>query len=70
MKLYLLTIFTFLSLSFSISEKIGFYSDNQEDFANIPVEDLTFTAVAGIDNDGDPIILLHGSQKHPECGRI
>ena len=67
-KLYLLTISTYLSLSFSISEKIDIYSDNQEDFANIPVEDLTFTArVAGIDNDGDPIILLHG---FPETSRM
>ena len=68
MKLYILTISTFLSLSFSISEKIHIYSDNQEDFANIPVEDLSFTArVAGIDNDGDPVMLLHG---FPETSRM
>ena len=45
----------------TISEKIDIYSVNQEDFANIPVGDLTFTArVAGIDNNGDGEIIHKG----------
>ena len=68
MKLYILRISILISLSFSISENINIYSTDQEDFANIVVDNFTFSArVAGINNDGDPIILLHG---FPETSRM
>ena len=67
-KLYIATLSILVSLSFAISGNINLYSTDQEDFASIPVDDFTFTArVGGIDNEGDPIILLHG---FPETSRM
>ena len=66
-KIYIVAFSLLLSASFGVSE-INFYTIDQEDFANISVDSFIFTArVGGIDNDGAPVILLHG---FPETSRM
>lgn len=51
-----------------MANDIKYYNLNDEHFADITVNNLTFNArVGGLDNDGDPIILLHG---FPETSRM
>ena len=43
------------------SENIHFYKKDDESFAEVPANGLTFTCrVAGMENNGDAVILLHG----------
>ena len=51
-----------------MSKNLDYYNMNDENFADITVNDLTFNArVAGLSNNGDPVILLHG---FPETSRM
>ena len=62
--LFLLSI----CLCSAMSTNIKLYKSNNENFADISIEEFIFTArVAGLNNLGDPIILLHG---FPETSRM
>lgn len=51
-----------------MSKNIDYYSSEDESFADVTVDNLNFIArVGGMDNDGDPVILLHG---FPETSRM
>lgn len=54
--------------SMIFSQNISYYKDDGEEFANIKIDKLIFTCrVAGINNKGEAIILLHG---FPETSRM
>jgi len=52
----------------AFTQNINYYDKDGESFADVKVDDLTFTCrVSGMDNDGDAVILLHG---FPETSRM
>ena len=52
----------------AFSNNIQYYSEEDESFADIEANDLTFKCrVSGLDNTGDGVILLHGI---PETSRL
>ena len=52
----------------AIAQNINYYDADGESFADVIVNELTFTCrVAGMENDGDAVILLHG---FPETSRM
>ena len=52
----------------AFSNNIQYYSEEDESFADIEANDLTFKCrVSGLDNTGDAVILLHG---FPETSRM
>ena len=54
--------------SMAIAQSINYYDTDGESFADVKVNDLTFTCrVSGLENTGDAIILLHG---FPETSRM
>ena len=61
-------IFILLSLSLLMPKNLNYYNINDENFADITVNDFIFNArVGGLSNNGDPVILLHG---FPETSRM
>lgn len=65
-KIFFLIVITFAKMN---AQNITYYSENNEDFADVYVEDnLVFTCrVAGKDNTGPTVILLHG---FPETSKM
>ncbi len=54
--------------SMAIAQSINYYDTDGESFADVKVNDLTFTCrVSGLENTGDAVILLHG---FPETSRM
>ena len=54
--------------SMAIAQSINYYDTDGESFADVKVNDLTFTCrVSGMENTGDAVILLHG---FPETSRM
>ena len=54
--------------SMAIAQSINYYDTDGESFADVIVNDLTFTCrVSGLENTGDAVILLHG---FPETSRM
>ena len=54
--------------SMAIAQSINYYDTDGESFADVKVNDLTFTCrVSGLENMGDAVILLHG---FPETSRM
>ncbi len=52
----------------AIAQSINYYDTDGESFADVKVNDLTFTCrVSGLENTGDAVILLHG---FPETSRM
>lgn len=61
-------IFLFLIISITLAEDIKYYEKSGERFADVTAGNLTFSCrVAGLDNDGETVILLHG---FPETSRM
>jgi len=55
-------------LSMSFTQNINFYNKNNESFADVKINDFTFTCrVGGMENDKGTIFLLHG---FPETSRM
>ena len=51
-----------------MAQDITYYEKNDEKFADVRIEDLTFICrVAGLENTGETVILLHG---FPETSRM
>ena len=64
MKYLLFIIICFMA----IAQSINYYDTDGESFADVKVNDLTFTCrVSGLENTGDAVILLHG---FPETSRM
>ena len=54
--------------SMAIAQSINYYDTDGESFADVSVDELTFTCrVSGMENTGDAVILLHG---FPETSRM
>jgi len=52
----------------AFAQKINYYDNDGESFADVSVDELTFTCrVSGMENTGDAVILLHG---FPETSRM
>ena len=50
------------------TQNISYYENEGESFADVRVKDLIFNCrVGGIENGGDPVVLLHG---FPETSRM
>ncbi|MBC8256853.1 MAG: alpha/beta hydrolase [Candidatus Marinimicrobia bacterium] len=61
-------LFSIIICSMAIAQNINYYDADGESFADVIVNELTFTCrVAGMENDGDAVILLHG---FPETSRM
>ena len=62
---YLLSI---IICTMAFAQNINYYDKDGESFADVSVDELTFTCrVSGIKNDGEAVILLHG---FPETSRM
>ena len=65
---YKLTLLVILMMTLSFSKEINYYNNDGESFADVKINDLVFNCrVAGLENSGDVIILLHG---FPETSRM
>jgi len=52
----------------AFTQNINYYDKDGESFADVSVDELTFTCrVSGMENDGEAVILLHG---FPETSRM
>ena len=61
-------LFSIIICSMAFTQKIHYYDNDGESFADVSVGSLIFTCrVSGMDNDGDAVILLHG---FPETSRM
>ena len=55
---YLLSI---IICTMAFTQNINYYDTDRESFADVSVDELTFTCrVSGMENDGEAVILLHG----------
>mgnify|MGYP000359630084 FL=1 len=62
---YLLSI---IICTMAFAQNINYYDKDGESFADVSVDELTFTCrVSGMENDGEAVILLHG---FPETSRM
>ena len=62
---YLLSI---IICTMAFAQNINYYDIDEESFADISVDELTFTCrISGMENTGDAVILLHG---FPETSRM
>ena len=62
---YLLSI---IICTMAFAQNINYYDKDGESFADVSVDELTFTCrVSGLENDGEAVILLHG---FPETSRM
>ena len=60
--------FLVILMTISFSKEIHYYNNDGESFADVKINDLVFNCrVAGLENSGDAIILLHG---FPETSRM
>ena len=61
-------LFSVILCSMAFAQNINYYDKDGESFADVSVDELTFTCrVSGIKNDGEAVILLHG---FPETSRM
>jgi pimeloyl-ACP methyl ester carboxylesterase len=61
-------LFSVILCSMAFTQIINYYDKDGESFADVSVDELTFTCrVSGMENDGEAVILLHG---FPETSRM